>query len=103
MSDIITDTKTITIQVITHGNVSIEGLEYPTLVESGEDFGISYTAINNGGKDSCWGHIKMGATIVSLSRWDAVLDKNGTTTSEVLIDGGITSDATFIIEVGYIK
>ena len=99
MADIITDTKTLTITVIEHGDIQITNVTAPPAVEMGEPFDITYTIVNNGNTDTCYGIIQAFGD----SRWDETIDAGATKTKSYTVATGIDDTLNTTIEVGYTK
>jgi len=102
MVDVITDTKTVTVEIIQHADCLIQNIVAPSAVESGEPFDISYDCVNNGAQDTCYGQMKSLGTLIPGSRWDETLGSGAVVTKTVTIPG-ITDSTTYTIEVGYTK
>jgi len=101
MVEVITDTKNISISIIQHANCSINNLTYPTEVESGESFDISYDCTNNGATDTCFG--KLYDTDTTYDNWEETIPSGGTVNKVVTFNTGITETLEVVLEVGYIK
>ncbi len=102
MTEVITDTKTFTISISTHGNVKISNLVIPTTIYSGVAFTISYTTTNTGGSDTCYGKLINTGSNIIIDQWQQVLAINGLKTTTVNFSSGITSPLSAKIDVGYI-
>jgi len=105
MTNVSTDTFEFTITVIQHANLQITNPVYPTAVESGEDFDISYQITNTGAEDTCYGEImNIGlGSVMPGSDWEETIAAGATETKIYTVSGGITENLNAIIEVGYVK
>lgn len=102
MTEVITDTKTFTISISTHGNVKISNVVAPTSVFGGEAFTVSYTTTNTGGSDTCYGKLINTGTSLIIDQWNQVIVTNGIKTTTVNFPSGITTALNAKIDVGYI-
>lgn len=101
MTQTVTDSYTLNIQIIQHGIAKILNAEAPSKVESGEPFDISYDCKNNSAtNDTLWGHIKDPAGIINGSEWEEAVAA-GATVSKTFNHSGIIVPTEFIIEVGH--
>jgi len=100
-----TDTYEFTITVIQHADLSILNPVYPSTVESGVDFTIEYDVVNNGNEDTCYGKIlDLGTSNpISGSEWQDTISAGATEHKTITVVGGITSDLSAKIEVGYVN
>ena len=104
MTDIITDSINIQINILNHGNCVISNVVAPTEVYVGDTFNIEYDCTNNDGSDMCYGRIIKNGTTVVGSRWDQELSEGESITNVTPIVAPSTSGTvTFTIEVGYTK
>ena len=92
------DTKTFSITVITHGAV-IENLVYPSQVEAGIAFDVTYECRNTGNtSEEFYGTMTGNGEIVPDSEWQEPIDA-GTFVSKV-VNLTIDEDTDFVLEVG---
>jgi len=105
MTKISTDTHEFTISIIIHGDLEILNPVYPTAVESGEEFNIEYDVKNNGNNDTCYGEIvDLGTSnIMTGSDWQTTINAGSTIHRTYTVSGGITTDLSAKIDVGYVK
>jgi len=99
MTEHITDTHTITVNIIPHGNVIIQNVNAPENAYENESFGISWDIVNSGGNDQCFTRI-MQDTEVVLDSWSGTLTPGNTHTMNVTV-AGQTSAFNAVIEAGY--
>jgi len=104
MSIEVTDTETITITIIQHGLAVIENLDYPSQVEVGEEFTITYDCKNTGTvTDTLFGRMKDGdGAIIPDSEWQEEIGADSSVSKTKIFTAGITEDLTITLEVGHI-
>jgi hypothetical protein len=97
----ITDTFTMSITIIQHGNAHIVlPVTYPTSVEANTAFNITYTIQNNGTiSDLLYAELKVGGSVVPGSHWEQTIAANGTVT-KTFAHPGISVATTFVLEAG---
>jgi len=103
MPDVVTDTKTITIEVVAHGDLTVENLTYqPQPARPNQDFQVLYDIVNAGGTDSYYVELRDSS--------DNVLDRQTGTINEgqtisISHTHNISSAGTEVltIEVGYVN
>jgi hypothetical protein len=105
MVDHITDTYEFIVEVITHGDLQISNVEFPTPVEPGEPFIVSYDVYNGGGQDTCWGHIvninnPQQPSEIAGTKWQETIASGATKHCESSL-AGTAVDLHARIEVGY--
>jgi len=100
MADITTDTHTLMVTIVAHGNVSVGNVVAPPQVFTGDAFVITYDAVNNGGTDACYGKLIDNADSSIIDEWEETIES--TMTKSVTINhAGITANLDATIEVGY--
>lgn len=99
MTDILTDSKQVTITIKTHGNLTIENLSNPTYSWVGETLVVSYDVVNSGGEDNCYCQIKEGTNV--LDRQTLTINTNESITHSLIF--GTAGNKNLTIEVGYIE
>jgi len=94
----ILDTKTFSITVIQHG-AAIENLVYPTQVEAGTAFDVTYECMNTGNiSEEFYGSLTGNGEIVSGSEWQEPIDAGDIVSKTVNLT--IDEDTDFVLEVG---
>lgn len=101
MTDHITDSETVTITVVAHGNLDVAITNAPTQVFVNEPFDIDYDVTNNGGDDMCYGHAKIGGTVQSGTRWDEAIVAGATVSKTATVTIISIGSNDVVIEVGY--
>ena len=92
------DTKTFSITVITHG-AAIENLIYPTQVEAGIAFDITYDCRNTGNtSEEFYGKLTGDETVIPDSEWQETIDAGDFVSKAVNLT--IDEDTDFVLEVG---
>ena len=99
----ITDSYTLQITVIQHGNAQIvtDSVVFPQEVEANTPFDISYDVRNDGADDTLMGHILEGLLQVPDSNWEETFDAAEVKT-KTFTHPGISGDTGFTVEVGHI-
>jgi len=99
----ITDSYTLQITVIQHGNaqIVIDSVVFPSEVEANTPFDISYDVRNDGAEDTLMGHILEGVLQVPGSAWEEAFTE-GEIKTKSFVHSGISADASFTIEVGHV-
>jgi len=99
----ITDSYTLQITVIQHGNAQIvtDSVVFPSEVEANEPFDISYDVRNDGAADTLMGHILEGMIQVPDSNWEELFTEDEIKT-KTITHPGISGDTSFTIEVGHV-
>lgn len=102
MVDYITDTHNLIITIIQHGNLQISNVVAPSEVFENEEFVISYDVTNNGGTDTCWGHIMDTGQQVEIpnSKWQQAIPAGELQHFDTTVPGR-SEDLHATIEVGY--
>jgi predicted phosphohydrolase len=97
----VTDTYTMSIQVIQHGNAKIVlPITFPPSVEANTAFNITYTTKNEGVSDTLYGHLLQGGSELPSSSWSQVIAPSGTLT-KTYNHSGIAVNTSITIEVGH--
>jgi len=102
MTDHLTDSATVTITVVEHGNVSVTVTDFPTQVFVDEPFDILYDVTNNGGADDAYGQAMLEGTPIAGSRWDELIAGGATVSKSATVVLTVTGPNDIIIEVGYV-
>jgi len=102
MSNIVTDSYTMNIQIIQHGIAAVQlPVTYPTSVEASTPFVISYTVKNTGTvSDTLYGHLLVGGTELTGSAWTATVAPAATVT-KTFNHPGIAAITAILLEVGH--
>jgi len=101
MTEVVTDTKTITISIIIHADCAIANLVYPAQVEANEAFNIEYDCINNGEEDTCFGKLVEGTT--EIDEWSQTIGAGETVHKVINMSDGISAAFNGTLTVGYVK
>lgn len=102
------DTETFTVEVAgvppPEGNAQIENLNYPSEVNPGQSFNVTYTARNIGGTDTLWGRIidRDTGQVIPGSEWQQMIS-GGSTKNVSTQFSGITADFHGRVEAGHIE
>ena len=99
--DIETDNQTITIQIREHASITIQNLNSPSFAFVGDDFHITYDAVNNGGEQNCYCKVMEGTT--QLDRIEMVIGGNSTVAIDHLLNFSTNGNKTLVVEVGYVE
>lgn len=92
------DTKTFSITIIAHG-AEIENLNYPTQVEAGTAFDITYDCRNTGNiNEEFYGKLTGNGTIIPGSEWQELINI-GEAVSKI-VNLTIDEATEFVLEVG---
>ncbi len=102
MVENITDTKTFTITISTHGNITVSNLVAPTSIYASTPFTVTYTVTNNGGSDTCYGKMINTTTSTIIDQWQQVLANGGSKLVTVNFPTGIVAQLNTKLDVGYI-
>lgn len=98
----VTDSYTLNITVIQHGNAKIvPDPVFPSEVEANTPFDISYDVRNDGADDTLNGHILEGAIEIPGSSWEELFTADEVKT-KTFTHPGISADTSFTIEVGHV-
>jgi hypothetical protein len=101
IADHVTDTETVTITVIAHGNLDVTITNYPAQVFVGQAFDVIYDVINNGGDDSAYGRALVDDVEEAGTRWDETITSGQTVTKTATITLTAQGPHEVKIEVGY--
>ena len=102
MVKVITDSKTISISIKQHADCQIQNLTYPTEIEIGEAFTITYDCYNNGVTDTCYGELIDNADNSVIQSWEDTIES---ATSKSITINMVGRETAFsgTLNVGYIK
>jgi len=85
------------------GLVKIEDLTYPSEVQAGETFNVSYYTRNISSQSlTVWGEILDGTTVIPGSQWQYILQPGEKYYSQITIPGRYT-DLYGTVQVGHIE
>jgi len=72
MVDVETDRHEFTIEIIAHGNLSVQNVNVPATGFIDEAIVVNYDVINNGGTDTCYGRLVevVDGNETEKDRWD---------------------------------
>lgn len=101
MTDHMTDSETVTINVVAHGDLQITITNAPTQVFVNTPFTITYDVVNNGGDDNAYGMAKVGGVEQSGTRWDEMIASGATVSKTATVTLTTTGSQDVIIEAGY--
>ena len=101
MTDIMTDSESFTIEIRAHGNITIENFSAPAVGWNGEDFIITYDAVNGGGQDTCYGKVIDDATGTVLGRWDDTITEGSTRPCTHTLNISESGFKNLTVEVGH--
>ena len=98
----ITDSYTLQITIIQHGNAQIvtDSVVFPSEVEANTPFDISYDVRNDGAEDTLMGHILADGIQIGID-WEETFTE-GEIKTRTFTHPGISADTGFTIEVGHV-
>jgi len=99
--DIVDDTKSIAINIIAQGIADIVVTNYPSEVESGVSFDLTYSVTNLGGADTLWGEHYEGAVPITGTEWAEQFGVGETKNKVISFPNGITEPLVAELKVGH--
>jgi len=99
MTDIVLDTKQITINVIGNTDIEVINITHPPYVQVGQPATIEYDVKNNGDVTSCFTRVEHDGN--EDHRWDGTISTNNTQHVNVDITPENTNPLIVTIEAGY--
>ena len=99
MTDLVLDTKEITINIVSDTDIEIINLVYPPYVQVNQPATIEYDVKNNGSLTSCFTSVEHNET--EDHRWDGNIAMGGTQHVSVDVIPTDTSPLQLTIKAGY--
>lgn len=80
MTDVVTDEKSFTVEIVLIGNAKISNLSYPSNIRRGENLIIEYDCTNQGDRDTIYGVIVNQDTNTPYegTRWERTMESGET-------------------------
>jgi len=96
-----TDSRTLNITIIAHGDLEISNVVLSTTGYINEDVQLTYDVTNNGGTDACRGYVaEDGQTISTV--WNDSIDAGATESKSNILNFGTPGDKSIVLYVGYV-